>query len=74
MGQVGTTNCPAALVKVLHEHCSIVSGQMTTIHSYTVWTQGTVDRRHKDLYRARAGAMSMIQYRSPNISFADVLY
>ena len=54
-----TTNCLAPLVKVLHEHCSIVSGQMTTIHSYT-GDQGTVDRRHKDLYRARAGAMSMI--------------
>ncbi len=54
-----TTNCLAPLVKVLHEHCSIISGQMTTIHSYT-GDQGTVDRRHKDLYRARAGAMSMI--------------
>ena len=54
-----TTNCLAPLVKVLREHCSIVSGQMTTIHSYT-GDQGTVDRRHKDLYRARAGAMSMI--------------
>ena len=54
-----TTNCLAPLVKVLHEQCSIVSGQMTTIHSYT-GDQGTVDRRHKDLYRARAGAMSMI--------------
>ena len=54
-----TTNCLAPLVKVLHEHYSIESGQMTTIHSYT-GDQGTVDRRHKDLYRARAGAMSMI--------------
>ena len=54
-----TTNCLAPLVKVLHEHCNIVSGQMTTIHSYT-GDQGTVDRRHKDLYRARASAMSMI--------------
>jgi len=54
-----TTNCLAPLVKVLHDKLHIVSGQMTTIHSYT-GDQGTVDRRHKDLYRARAGAMSMI--------------
>ena len=54
-----TTNCLAPLVKVLNDKLHIVSGQMTTIHSYT-GDQGTVDRRHKDLYRARAGAMSMI--------------
>ena len=54
-----TTNCLAPLVKVIHEAIGISSGQMTTIHSYT-GDQGTVDRRHKDLYRARAGAMSMI--------------
>ena len=54
-----TTNCLAPLVKVLNDKLKIVTGQMTTIHSYT-GDQGTVDRRHKDLYRARAGAMSMI--------------
>ena len=54
-----TTNCLAPLVKVLNDTLRIVNGQMTTIHSYT-GDQGTVDRRHKDLYRARAGAMSMI--------------
>ena len=54
-----TTNCLAPLVKVLDDKLKIVNGQMTTIHSYT-GDQGTVDRRHKDLYRARAGAMSMI--------------
>ena len=54
-----TTNCLAPLVKVLDDKFKIVNGQMTTIHSYT-GDQGTVDRRHKDLYRARAGAMSMI--------------
>lgn len=54
-----TTNCLAPLVKVLDDQFKIVNGQMTTIHSYT-GDQGTVDRRHKDLYRARAGAMSMI--------------
>jgi len=54
-----TTNCLAPVVKVLDDNLQIQSGQMTTIHSYT-GDQGTVDRRHKDLYRARAGAMSMI--------------
>jgi glyceraldehyde 3-phosphate dehydrogenase len=54
-----TTNCLAPLVKVLNDRLKIINGQMTTIHSYT-GDQGTVDRRHKDLYRARAGAMSMI--------------
>lgn len=54
-----TTNCLAPLVKVLNDELNIINGQMTTIHSYT-GDQGTVDRRHKDLYRARAGAMSMI--------------
>ena len=54
-----TTNCLAPIVKVLDDNLQIQTGQMTTIHSYT-GDQGTVDRRHKDLYRARAGAMSMI--------------
>tara|TARA_B100000609_G_C17183385_1_gene418360 strand:+ start:186 stop:1151 length:966 start_codon:yes stop_codon:yes gene_type:complete len=54
-----TTNCLAPLVKVLNDNLKILNGQMTTIHSYT-GDQGTVDRRHKDLYRARAGAVSMI--------------
>ncbi|WP_321832541.1 type I glyceraldehyde-3-phosphate dehydrogenase [Thalassovita sp.] len=54
-----TTNCLAPLAKVLHEKIGIESGIMTTIHSYT-GDQPTLDRRHKDLYRARAAAMSMI--------------
>ena len=54
-----TTNCLAPLAKVLHEGIGIDSGIMTTIHSYT-GDQPTLDRRHKDLYRARAAAMSMI--------------
>jgi glyceraldehyde 3-phosphate dehydrogenase len=54
-----TTNCLAPLAKVLHEAVGIESGIMTTIHSYT-GDQPTLDRRHKDLYRARAAAMSMI--------------
>ena len=54
-----TTNCLAPLAKVLHEGIGIESGIMTTIHSYT-GDQPTLDRRHGDLYRARAAAMSMI--------------
>ncbi len=54
-----TTNCLAPLAKVLHEGIGIESGIMTTIHSYT-GDQPTLDRRHKDLYRARSAAMAMI--------------
>ncbi len=54
-----TTNCLAPLAKVLHEGLGIERGIMTTIHSYT-GDQPTLDRRHKDLYRARAAAMAMI--------------
>ena len=54
-----TTNCLAPLAKVLHEGIGIESGIMTTIHAYT-GDQPTHDRRHNDLYRARAAAMSMI--------------
>ena len=54
-----TTNCLAPLAKVLHESIGIENGQMTTIHAYT-GDQYTHDRRHKDLYRARAAAMSII--------------
>ncbi|MEO0751677.1 MAG: type I glyceraldehyde-3-phosphate dehydrogenase [Pseudomonadota bacterium] len=54
-----TTNCLAPLAKVLHDGIGIESGIMTTIHAYT-GDQPTLDRRHKDLYRARAAAMSMI--------------
>ena len=54
-----TTNCLAPLAKVLHEAIGIESGLMTTIHAYT-GDQPTLDRRHKDLYRARAAAMSMV--------------
>ena len=54
-----TTNCLAPLAKVLHEAIGIERGIMTTIHSYT-GDQPTLDRRHSDLYRARAAAMAMI--------------
>lgn len=54
-----TTNCLAPLAKVLNDSLGIESGIMTTIHSYT-GDQPTLDRRHKDFYRARAAAMAMI--------------
>ncbi|WP_411287321.1 type I glyceraldehyde-3-phosphate dehydrogenase [Phenylobacterium sp.] len=54
-----TTNCLAPVAKVLQELCGIERGYMTTIHSYT-GDQPTLDTLHKDLYRGRAAAMSMI--------------
>jgi len=54
-----TTNCLAPMAKVLDAGIGIESGIMTTIHAYT-GDQPTLDRRHSDLYRARAAAMSMI--------------
>lgn len=54
-----TTNCLAPVAKVLHDVIGIEKGFMTTIHSYT-GDQPTLDTMHKDLYRARAAALSMI--------------
>ena len=54
-----TTNCLAPLVKALNNAIGIERGIMTTIHSYT-GDQPTLDRRHSDLYRARAAAMALI--------------
>jgi glyceraldehyde 3-phosphate dehydrogenase len=54
-----TTNCLAPVAKVLNDAIGIKRGFMTTIHSYT-GDQPTLDTMHKDLYRARAAAMSMI--------------
>jgi glyceraldehyde 3-phosphate dehydrogenase len=54
-----TTNCLAPVVKVLHDTIGIDHGFMTTIHAYT-GDQPTLDTMHKDLYRGRAAAMSMI--------------
>ena len=54
-----TTNCLAPVAKVLNDAIGIERGFMTTIHSYT-GDQPTLDTMHKDLYRARAAAMSMI--------------
>ena len=54
-----TTNCLAPVAYVLHNAIGIDKGFMTTIHSYT-GDQPTLDTLHKDLYRARAAALSMI--------------
>ena len=54
-----TTNCLAPIAKVVNDHFKIVSGTMTTIHSYTN-DQVILDFPHKDLRRARAAAISMI--------------
>ncbi len=54
-----TTNCLAPVAMVMRNAVGIDKGFMTTIHSYT-GDQPTLDRRHKDPYRGRAAAMSMI--------------
>ena len=54
-----TTNCLAPIAKVVHDNFKILSGTMTTIHSYTN-DQVILDFPHKDLRRARAAALSMI--------------
>ena len=54
-----TTNCLAPVAQVLNAAVGIERGMMTTIHSYT-GDQPTLDTMHKDLYRGRAAALSMI--------------
>ena len=54
-----TTNCLVPVAKVMNDAIGIEKGFMTTIHAYTN-DQPTLDVLHKDLYRARAAAMSMI--------------
>ena len=54
-----TTNCLAPVAKVLQDLCGIERGYMTTIHSYTN-DQPSLDQMHKDLYRGRGAAQSMI--------------
>jgi glyceraldehyde 3-phosphate dehydrogenase len=54
-----TTNCLAPVAKVMHDLVGIDKGFMTTIHAYT-GDQPTLDTLHKDLYRGRAAALSMI--------------
>lgn len=54
-----TTNCLAPVAKVLLEEFGIVEGLMTTVHSYT-GDQRLLDAGHKDMRRARAGALNIV--------------
>src|SRR3984957_4380404 len=54
-----TTNCLVPVAKVLNDLVGIEKGMMTTVHAYTN-DQPTLDQMHKDLYRGRAAALSMI--------------
>jgi len=54
-----TTNCVVPAAKVIHENFRIQRAYMTTVHAYTN-DQALLDQPHKDLRRARAGALSMI--------------
>jgi glyceraldehyde 3-phosphate dehydrogenase len=54
-----TTNCLAPVAKVLHEAVGIRHGLMTTVHAYTA-DQNLLDGPHKDLRRARAGAINLV--------------
>jgi glyceraldehyde 3-phosphate dehydrogenase len=54
-----TTNCLAPMAKISNDLVGIEKGMMTTVHSYT-GDQPTLDTMHKDLYRARAAALSQI--------------
>jgi glyceraldehyde 3-phosphate dehydrogenase len=54
-----TTNCLAPVAKVLHETVGIRHGLMTTVHAYTA-DQNLLDGPHKDLRRARAGAVNLV--------------
>lgn len=54
-----TTNCLAPIAKVLNDKFGLEQGYITTVHAYTA-DQGTQDAPHKDLRRARAGAVSIV--------------
>jgi glyceraldehyde 3-phosphate dehydrogenase len=54
-----TTNCLAPLVKALDDRIGVLSGLMTTVHSYTN-DQVLTDVYHEDLRRARSASMNMI--------------
>ena len=54
-----TTNCAAPMVQIIDENFRVDQAYITTIHSYTK-DQSLHDSPHKDLRRARAGALSII--------------
>ncbi len=54
-----TTNCLAPIAKVLNDTFGIVSGLITTVHSYTM-DQRLLDAPHKDFRRARSAAVNIV--------------
>lgn len=54
-----TTNCLAPVAKIVHEHFGIVTGFLTTVHSYTS-SQAVVDAPANKWRRGRAAACSII--------------
>ena len=68
-----TTNCLAPLVKVLDGALGIVAGQMTTVHSYT-GDQSTIDKKHKDPYRSRAGGVNIIPTSTGAAKALELVY
>lgn len=68
-----TTNCLAPLVKVLDGALGIVAGQMTTVHSYT-GDQSTIDKKHKDPYRSRAGGVNIIPTSTGATKALELVY
>lgn len=54
-----TTNCLAPVAKVMLDNFNIKKGLMTTIHAYT-GDQQLLDKRHKDIRRARAAAENVV--------------
>lgn len=68
-----TTNCLAPLVKILDEAFTIINGQMTTIHSYT-GDQTTIDKKHADPYRSRAGGVNIIPTSTGATSALNLVY
>jgi len=68
-----TTNCVVPAAKVVHENFRIQRAYMTTIHAYTN-DQALLDQPHKDLRRARAGAMSMIPTSTGAAKLISVIF
>jgi len=54
-----TTNCVVPVTKVILENFGIEKAFMSTVHAYTAG-QEIVDGSHKDLRRARAGAVNIV--------------
>jgi glyceraldehyde 3-phosphate dehydrogenase len=68
-----TTNCVVPAAKVIHENFRIQRAYMTTVHAYTN-DQALLDQPHKDLRRARAGALSMIPTSTGAAKLISVIF